>query len=220
MSGPLVKTSLVDVVNGKVLVNFDRKFVGERDFGSSIMYDAGKVLVVGGHQNPPTPTAEVIDLNDATPEWKLVGPMSIPRRQLNATLLADGKVLVTGGTNGFGTDDQNFNDLKKPIFFAELWDPATGKWSVMASASVPRQYHSTAVLLPDATVLSAAGASMLRPTPTAAPTTTATARSTPRLICSMIKALPRVRSSPAPGTPSLMERTSRSGRQPRARSSA
>ncbi len=162
-SGPQVKTWLLDVVNGKVVNSFDHAkdaggaFVGYRDFGSSIMYDAGKVLIVGGHQEPPTATAEVIDLNDPHPAWKFVGSLSIPRRQLNATLLADGKVLVTGGTNGFGTNDQNFNDLKKPIFPAELWDPTTGNWSVMASASVPRQYHSTAVLLPDARVLSAGG---------------------------------------------------------------
>ena len=167
MSGPLVKTSLVDVVNGKVLKNFlhanrpgrpSGKLVGERDFGSSVMYDVGKVLVVGGHSNPPTATAEVIDLNDATPAWRFVRLHVDPRRQLNATILADGKVLVIGGTNGFGNDDQNFNDLKKPVFTTELWDPATREhWTVMASASVPRQYHSTAVLLPDATVLSAGG---------------------------------------------------------------
>ncbi len=115
MSGPLVNTSLVDVVNGKVVKNFlhaidptTSELVGERDFGSSVMYEPGKVLVVGGHSNPPTVTAEVIDLNDASPAWKFVGAMSIPRRQLNATLLADGKVLVIGGTNGLtaGNEDR------------------------------------------------------------------------------------------------------------------
>jgi hypothetical protein len=165
MSGPLVKTSLVDVVTGKVIKSFNHavnptttKLVGERDFGSAVMYDVGKILVVGGHSHPPTPTAEVIDLNVANPMWSFVGSISIPRRQLNATLLADGKVLVTGGTNGFGNDDQDFNDLSKPIFFAELWDPAyPDHWSMMAAASVPRQYHSTAILLPDARILSAGG---------------------------------------------------------------
>jgi hypothetical protein len=96
-------------------------------------------------------------LNDANPQWKFVDPMAVRRRQLNATLLVDGKVLVTGGTDGSGNSDQDFNDLKRPIFFAELWDPATKKWKVMASASVARQYHSTGVLLSDATVLSAGG---------------------------------------------------------------
>jgi hypothetical protein len=38
-----------------------------------------------------------------------------------------------------------------------MWDPATGKWTKMASISVYRGYHSTALLLPDGRVLSAGG---------------------------------------------------------------
>ena len=44
---------------------------GERDYGTSVMYDNGKVLVVGG-ADPPTNSAEVIDLNAPTPVWRLV----------------------------------------------------------------------------------------------------------------------------------------------------
>jgi hypothetical protein len=40
---------------------------------------------------------------------------------------------------------------------AELWDPATGQWSTMASMQKPRLYHGTAVLLPDGRVLSSGG---------------------------------------------------------------
>ena len=181
---------------------------------------------MGGHSNPPTATAEVVDLNQPLDklEWRFVGSMSIPRRQLNATILADGKVLVIGGTSGFGNDDNNFNDLNTPIFTTELWDPATEKWTVMAKAGVARQYHSTAVLLPDAKVLSAGGGEYLYADthPRAlgpARTTTATPRSTPRLICSMLMAPPRVRSSPAPRTPSCTARFSRSARRSRAISS-
>jgi galactose oxidase len=167
MSGPLVNSTLFDPSGQKVInkmIPHAAPLVGQRDFGSSIMYDVGKVLVVGGHSHPPTPTAEVIDLNDHDPKWRFVGSLSVPRRQLNATILADGKVLVTGGTDGSGNGDQDFNDLKKPIFTAELWDPdpSSEKWTVMARAAVPRQYHSTAVLLPDATVLTAGGGEYLQ----------------------------------------------------------
>ena len=55
-----------------------------RDYGSAIQYGDGKILIVGGG-NPPTATAEVIDLNAPTPAWRLVGSMAYPRRQLNAT---------------------------------------------------------------------------------------------------------------------------------------
>ena len=72
-----------------------------RTYGSSVMYDDGKILVMGGG-DPPTNTAEVIDLNASTPAWRPVASMAFARRQHNATLLPDGKVLVTGGTSGPG----------------------------------------------------------------------------------------------------------------------
>jgi len=78
--------------------------------------------------------------------------MAYARRQLNATLLPDGKVLATGGTSGGG-----FNNATGTVFAAEMWDPATGTWSTMAGMQVPRLYHSSAVLLPDGRVLSAGG---------------------------------------------------------------
>jgi hypothetical protein len=78
--------------------------------------------------------------------------MSIARRQFNLTLLPDGKGLASGGSGGFGFDNQN-----SPVYAAEMWDPATGKWSTMDSITVYRGYHSTALLLPDGRVLSAGG---------------------------------------------------------------
>ena len=101
----------------------------DRDYGSAVMYADGKILVVGGG-DPPTNTAEVIDLNQPTPTWRSVAPMSVARRQLNATLLPDGTVLVTGGTSGPG-----FNNPDDPVYPAELWDPATESWTTLASAT-------------------------------------------------------------------------------------
>ncbi|MDD5322267.1 MAG: DUF1929 domain-containing protein, partial [Methylococcales bacterium] len=123
-----------------------------RDYGSAVMYAPGKVLSVGGG-NPPTKTAEVIDLNASTPSWSPVGSMQFARRQINALLLPDGKVLVTGGTSGSG-----FNNTSTPVFAAEMWDPAQpGTWTTMASASIPRLYHSSTVLMADGRVLSTGG---------------------------------------------------------------
>src|SRR5260370_21079087 len=73
-------------------------------------------------------------------------------RHLNRPLLPDGKVLATGGSNGFVFDNSSFQ-----VYPAEMWDPATGSWSTMASISVYRGYHSTALLLPDGRLLSAGG---------------------------------------------------------------
>lgn len=127
---------------------------GTRDYGSSVIYD-GKVLIAGGDgsgSGPATNTAEVIDLNASSPTWSYTGSLAFARRQFNLTLLPDGTVLATGGSGGFGFDNQNY-----PVYAAEMWDPATGKWTTMDSITVYRGYHSTALLLPDGRVVSAGG---------------------------------------------------------------
>lgn len=121
---------------------------GGRDYGSAVMYEPGKILYVGGG-DPPTSSAEIIDLNQPTPAWSYTGSMAVARRQTNATLLPTGDVLVTGGTRGMG-----FNDLAGAVRTAELWHPATGTWTELASSTTARIYHSTALLLPDGRVLS------------------------------------------------------------------
>jgi hypothetical protein len=129
----------------------NHNFSGWRDYGSAVMYAEGKILVVGG-SDPPTAISEVIDLNVPSPAWRTVAPMSVARRHHNATLLPDGTVLVTGGTYGPG-----HNNETTPAFSAELWNPATEKWTMLSSASVPRLYHSSAVLLPDGRVVTNGG---------------------------------------------------------------
>ena len=151
VSGPDPDTHYLDT-SGAGMWSFvaNRQF-GSRSYGSSVTYEPGKILAIGGG-DPPTSTAEVIDLTAATPAWNYVGSMASARRQLNATVLPDGKVLVTGGTSSSG-----FNNGTNAVLTAELWNPATGTWSTMASMQVPRLYHSTALLLPDGRVLSAGG---------------------------------------------------------------
>ena len=119
---------------------------GIRDYGSAVMYEPGKVLYAGGGLT--TNTAEIIDLNQASPTWQWTGSMAYARRHLNATILPTGQVLVTGGTSG-----TLFSDESRAVYPAELWDPATGSWTTLASSSVIRVYHATALLLRDGRVL-------------------------------------------------------------------
>ena len=53
---------------------------GGRDYGSAVMYDAGKVALIGGGYI--TNTVERIDLNLASPTWSFAAPMAFPRRQI------------------------------------------------------------------------------------------------------------------------------------------
>ena len=126
-----------------------RKF-GVRDYGAAVMYDDGKILYVGGGHT--TNTAEIIDLNQAAPSWEWTGSMASARRHLNATVLPTGEVLVTGGVSGTA-----FNDLSTGVTAAELWSPATGQWTTLASSIVTRGYHATSLLLPDGRVLHTGG---------------------------------------------------------------
>jgi WD40 repeat protein len=130
-----------------------RSQYGRRDYGSAVMYQPGKVMILGGSDPPdglPTASAEVIDLSDPAPSWRYTGHMLNPRRQFNATILPDGKVLATGGTSAAG-----FSDPAGAVHAAEMWDPRSEEWQTLASNQVTRVYHSTTLLLPDGRVLHA-----------------------------------------------------------------
>jgi hypothetical protein len=68
------------------------------------------------------------------------------------TVLADGTVWVNGGS-------VNANLVADAVHTSELWDPATGQWSLTASADKPRLYHNSSLLLPSGAVLTGGGGS-------------------------------------------------------------
>ncbi len=75
------------------------------------------------------------------------GKLFKPRLMATATALGNGGVLITGGFDPLGT----------PVASAELYHPASGKFSLIKSAMhSPRALH-TATLLPDGQVLIAGG---------------------------------------------------------------
>jgi YVTN family beta-propeller protein len=113
---------------------------------SAAMFRPGRILQFGGASNG----AVVIDINGASPTFTATQSMSSQRRLANATILADGQVLATGGSS-------SWNSLTGVNNSAEIWNPATGVWTRGASGDRARLYHSTALLLPDATVLVAGG---------------------------------------------------------------
>src|SRR4051812_4659354 len=152
-AGELQQSAYLDVSGSGRWVPVASSSYGRRDYGSAVMYQPGKVMIVGGSDPPdglPTNTAEVIDLNAGQPAWRYTGPMRYARRQLNATLLPDGQVLVTGGTSAAG-----FSDRSGAVHASEVWNPGTGQWRVLAANRVDRVYHSTTVLLPDGRILHA-----------------------------------------------------------------
>jgi uncharacterized repeat protein (TIGR01451 family) len=127
------------------------------DGHSSVMYLPGKIMKAGKATQdnqglPSLATTFVLDMTQPSPAWQSTAPMAFPRSYLNLTVLPDGQVLATGG--GTTTDKANFATA---VYEAELWSPATKTWTTMSRSQTPRLYHSTALLLPDATVLVAGG---------------------------------------------------------------
>jgi hypothetical protein len=160
-AGPAQTTRYLDTSGTGAWTLVGDNTFGTRNWGSAVQYDAGKVLLMGGTQEGfydtvtnPTNTAEVIDLTAPTPAWHASAPMAFARKQHNATLLPDGKVLVTGGSSG---TERATAVSSSPALAAELWNPATGRWTTVASDTVFRGYHSVALLLPDGRVLSGGG---------------------------------------------------------------
>jgi hypothetical protein len=114
-------------------------------FLPSVMYAPGKILSLRLGAK-----AGVIDINGATPTYAATSNVSQERLWAGSTVLADGRVFVSGGS----TQENLAVDV---AYQSELWNPATGTWTAGATASRMRLYHSTSMLLPDGRVLTAGG---------------------------------------------------------------
>jgi len=93
---------------------------------------------------------QLVDISQNPPVVSTVSPINYVRDMGSATTLPDGGLLINGGS-------AVFNDLTTAVYQVELYNRFTGTWTLGASAAIPRLYHSTALLLPDGSVLTAGG---------------------------------------------------------------
>lgn len=127
--------------------------------GNAVMYDIGKLLTLGGAAaydgGVAKASAFVIDISAGpavAPVVRKVQPLAYSRGFVNSVVLPNGQVIAIGGQAvpvPF-TDDQS-------VLVPELWDPTTEAFTRLAPMSVPRNYHSEALLLPDGRVMSSGG---------------------------------------------------------------
>ncbi|OJF14165.1 discoidin domain-containing protein [Couchioplanes caeruleus] len=124
--------------------------------GNAVMYDAGKILTVGGatsYENVDASTsAYALSISGTTVTARRTGSLTHARSFANSVVLPDGKVVVFGGQNY----PVPFSD-NTAVLGAEMWDPATESFTTLASAAIPRTYHSVALLMPDARVFTGGG---------------------------------------------------------------
>ena len=138
-------------------LNTDSPFDGM----SAVMYRPDQIMKAGSWADPDfkgsltyasSARTAVLDMTQATPRWRETAAMANARSYQNLTLLPDGTVFASGGMS---TSDGV--DLSQAVLPTEIWNPSTETWTTGASMSVGREYHSTALLLPDARVIMAGG---------------------------------------------------------------
>ena len=121
-----------------------------RSRSASVALADGRILVVGGrNQGLSLNSAEIFD--PASQTWSLTGNMATARDWLAVTRLADGRVLAAGGL------DLNSTRANPVLMSSEIYDPATGLWSMSGDMSTKR-WGFTITTLSNGRVLAAGGA--------------------------------------------------------------
>jgi hypothetical protein len=121
-------------------------------------YDKMTILISGGTLGPPPgnwvpanpfSTLTTVDASGNVAN-QMTGNLNHARWFHSGILLPDGQVVVVGG----GDKDEVIDPgTEIPIHAAELYNPATGQWTEVASHQRDRTYHNSALLLPDMRVL-------------------------------------------------------------------
>lgn len=129
----------------------------QRAWGTSTSTLPNVITMVGGVDHGGSPgtaerTALRIVIDTPTPVIVPTSPMLFRRSDHDATVLADGSLLVTGGAAEH-TEGSN----PTAVQIGELFDVRTNRWSLVAPTSRPRGYRSTALLLPDGRVWTGGG---------------------------------------------------------------
>ena len=107
-----------------------------RVFHTAVSLPDGKVLIAGGYNGSYLNSAEIYD--PATGLFAPTFPMIVERSHHTATLLSNGTVVIAGGRNASG-----------PLDSGEIFDPVTGRFSIIESAMKASRYSHTATLLND-----------------------------------------------------------------------
>lgn len=125
------------------------KLLDQREQSPGFLLDDGRVLLVGGHfdneTNQPLDTSEIVDVEAGTSTFTASFQVSRTTNGPGPVVqLADGRVLC----------GSPFNDPSQEPITSEVWDPATGEWTVSGAQS---RGTGEAVALPDGRALVAGG---------------------------------------------------------------
>ena len=126
-----------------------------RESHTATLLNDGKVLITGGHKGRRSAitiytSAEIY--NPANGNFTAAGNLTVKRHKHDATKLADGKVLIVGGSDERDGDGAYRN--------AEVFNPANGSFTIVKNNMNTARYklQGTAILLTNGKVLIAGGA--------------------------------------------------------------
>ena len=117
---------------------------------TAVMFAPGRILQAGGGSGFASRNASIIDINGSSPVVTQLPETEYRRHWGTATVMADGRVMLSGGS-------ALNNEANEVAYAAEIFDPVTNTWTTGDSAARMRLYHSTSLLLPDATVITMGG---------------------------------------------------------------
>jgi hypothetical protein len=111
-----------------------------------------RVGIVGGggvgDSEDSTARFDVVDLTESEPHYSPAGTdYPSPARYISAVTLPDDATLLTGGSVGYRGNSQS------DLHLTTMYDPHSGHLAEAAPNEVGRNYHSTALLLPDGRVM-------------------------------------------------------------------
>jgi Kelch motif/Galactose oxidase, central domain len=125
------------------------EMVVERAGNTATLLRDGRVLIAGGEDRDENKLASAEVYDPATGKFTLTSSMAEPRAAHTATALKDGKVLIAGGSSGHYPAQTVYRS-------AEIFDPATGKFTPTGAMTTPRHKHA-AILLRSGKVLIVGG---------------------------------------------------------------
>lgn len=116
-----------------------------RRYQAAVLLPNGEVLVAGGEDPSFASIATAILYNPGTGTWQPTASMHQSRALPGAVLLTNGTVLVAGGAEVSSGGSPSIS-----LTNAEIYNPSTGKWTVIADMPSP---GGPSVLLPNGDAL-------------------------------------------------------------------
>jgi hypothetical protein len=108
-----------------------------------------KVMILGGGKDDGSSSTDrtaIVDFSKPDPKFTTAAPLDVKKMYVSAVILPDRTVFETGGAPRQAEQGEEY------VYSAQIYNPATGTWTKATSPTVPRGYHSSAVLLPDGRV--------------------------------------------------------------------